>query len=727
MSENNFKSEIPHLNLEDQADMLSEFTAESVNLLMDAKNAILALEAVPTDAEAIAKAFKVFYSIKGLSGFLNLKDIHYLAARSEELFDFLRKHLLSFDDVVAETALECVDNLRALLDLLNEQISNHGNLKSPYIDISSIIQKIDVLKDKTVSSAITRVIKNKRLGKQPSISLPVSKQGDSRSKILRRQQELIKERELAIKLSQQAQRAAAEKSDMLASMSHEMRTLINAIMGFSGLLLKSSMEDKQKEFLRSISSSGELLLEIINNILDLAKVERGKLKLEVIPFDLKDLIEDVFQIIRTRLDGKPISLFFNLDPKIPLKLKGDPTRLRQILINLLSNAAKFTEKGEVGLLIELDAEKEIILQPNKNVGLRFSAIDTGIGISESRQKFIFEPFTQGDKTITREYGGTGLGLTISRSYVEAMGGAIWVESQADKGSQFIFTLEFPIVDIETKEVKINFSLDEIRKKNIIVVDCEPRKILETICRQLDLNVKCLCGDSKENLRKISDQVAAGDGPDLVFIDILTNKEEAYLLANRIKQQEELKNIKLVAVCADMNFVLSSEAYKQCFDDFLLRPILRKEFLTLLKDTFKVSILEDAKNQDQAHLDVSCDGIKVLVVDDSLTNIELIKAYFESIGCVGAYAVNGQEAIEMIKQDSYDVCFMDLQMPILNGFAAAQIIRQEISQDLPIIALTAADDQEDREKCAEIGFNDFLTKPFNMDDFKDKIISYGRKQ
>ncbi|MDD3375094.1 MAG: response regulator [Candidatus Omnitrophica bacterium] len=726
MNENNFKSEIPNLNLEEQTDMLSEFTAEALNLLMDAKNAVLALEAVPTDSEAIAKGFKVCYSIKGLSGFLNLKDIQYLAARMEEIFDLLRKNLLSFDDEVAEVMLECIDNLRIFLDLLNEQISNQGKLESPYPDISLIISKTSLLKDRTVSNAISKVITDKRSGKISPISLPVSKQGDSRSNILKRQQELIKERELAIKLSQQAQKSAAEKSDMLASMSHEMRTLINAIMGFSDILIKSPLENKQKEFLRSIRSSGELLLEIINNILDLAKVERGKLKLETIPFNLKDLIEDVFQIVRTRLDGKPISLFFDLNPEIPVHLKGDPTRLRQILINLLSNATKFTEKGEVGLIIEFDAEKEIILEPNKNISLRFSAVDTGIGIAASRQKFIFEPFTQGDKTITREYGGTGLGLTISKSYVEVMGGKIWVTSEVNKGSQFIFTMEFPIVDIAKKKNEINFNLDEILKKNIIVVDTDPRKTLEKVCAELSLNVECLSGDSKKVLGEILEKAKQGEKPDLIFIDILTHKEEGYLLASRIKQEESLKSTRLVAVSGNMGFVISSEAYKECFDDFLLRPIILKELLALLKDTFNVLSPQDIERQSCPHLDGDCNGINVLIVDDSATNIELIKAYFESIGCDGDYALNGQEAIEMVRQKKYDICFMDLQMPVLNGFAAAQIIRQEISHDLPIVALTAADDQEDREKCSEIGFNDFLTKPFNMDDFKDKIISYGRK-
>jgi signal transduction histidine kinase/CheY-like chemotaxis protein len=721
-----FFPKVPELNLEEHADMLTEFTGEVLDLLIEAKNAILALEAIPNDKESLSKAFKIFYMIKGLAAFLNLTDIQCLAKESEELFDSLRKETISIDDEVIEVALEAVDHLRILLDLLNEQISNQGHLTSSYCDISTTLERILLLKERAIPGAIKRVIIDKRSGKKPTISLPVF-DGDSRSKMLKRQQELIKERELAIKIGQQAQKLASEKSDMLASMSHEMRTLINAILGFSELLIKSPLEEKQKIFLNSIRSSGELLLDIINNILDLAKIERGKLKLEQLSFSLPSVVEDVFQIIRARLEGKGVSLFFVIDPNIPHGIKGDPTRFRQILLNLLGNAVKFTDKGEVGLFVDKISSQETT-EDGDVIHLRFKILDTGIGIPESRVHYIFEPFMQGDKSIAREYGGTGLGLAISKSYIEIMGGKIWVESQAGKGSQFIFEVPFPVDAVLTKKVSKELSkkLTFAKEKSVVLIDRDSRQELLKHCQAQEMDVKLFDQSVKDIEEILICARPDGKAPDLICIDLLGYKDEAYLLASKLQQEKAFEHTKIVAITSDIKIGVSSEAYKACFDDYLLRPIIQHEFFSFLKKTFGYLDKEDKGLGDGSLADSNCSGIDVLIVDDSATNIELIKAYFESIECRGDFATNGHEAIEMIKKKRYDICFMDLQMPVMNGFAAAQIIRQDISRGLPIVALTAADAEEDKEKCKEIGFDDFLSKPFNMDDFKNKIITYGRK-
>lgn len=722
-----FFPSIPVLNLEEHGDMLTEFTTEVLDLLIEAKNAILALEAIPNDKESLNKAFKIFYTIKGLATFLNLTDIQLLARHSEELFDALRKEIIFVDDDVIEVMLEAIDNLRSLLDLLNEQISNQGRLTSPYCNICTTLESISLLKERAIPGAIKRVISDKRSGVKPTVSLPVF-DGDSRAKILKRQQELIKERELAIKLSQQAQKLASEKSDMLASMSHEIRTLINAILGFSDLLIKSPLEEKQKIFLNSIRSSGELLLDIINNILDLAKIERGKLKLEQLSFSLPTIVEDVFQIIRARLEGKMVSLFFVIDPKIPSGVKGDPTRFRQILLNLLGNAVKFTEKGEVGIFIDKLSDGEDPAGA-RTVRLRFNISDTGIGIPGSRLHYIFEPFMQGDKSVAREYGGTGLGLALSKSYIEIMGGKIWVESIVGKGSNFIFEIPFPVDKGLTDKMLKEFSktISFAKDKSVVLIDRDSRQELLKYCQRQEMDVQ-LFDQSAKDIAEILIHARASDikAPDLICIDLLGYKDEAYLLASKLQQEKVFENTKIVAIASDIKIGVSNEAYKACFDDYLLRPIIRHEFFSFLKKTFGYLDEEDREGGDGSFVDASCLGIQILIVDDSATNIELIKAYFESIECEGEFATNGQEAIEMIKKKRYDICFMDLQMPVMNGFAATQIIRQDISRDLPIIALTAADAAEDKEKCKEVGFDDFLSKPFNMDDFKNKIITYGRK-
>lgn len=725
-----FTPHVPELNLEEHGEMLSEFTTEVLDLLIEAKNAVLALEAIPNDQESLHKAFKVFYTIKGLATFLNLSDIYQLAKNAEGLFDALRKGLLPFDEMVADVALEAIDSLRALLDLLNEQIANHGKLSREYLDVSAVVLKIQALNESAIPGRIRKVIDDKRSGKIPLVSLPVSSESDSRVKILKRQQELIRERELAIRLSQQAQKMAAEKSDMLASMSHEMRTLINAIMGFSDLLVKGDLEEKQKIFLRSISSSAELLLDIINNILDLAKIERGKLKLEAISFNLRDLVESVFQIIRARLEQKQILLFFNIDPEVTLGLKGDPTRFRQILINLLGNAVKFTEKGEVGLTVSLDPHIDNKAAMDRSRAyLRFKVSDTGIGISETKLKYIFEPFMQGDKTIAREYGGTGLGLAISKSYIETMGGKIWVESSVGDGSDFIFQVSFPVDEAFGHEITQDMTkvFDLAAGKSVAIIDKDKRQALKSLCQAYHMQTIDLPSICEESFNVLTAHAQQGKAADIIFIDTIGFKDDAYLLANKLQQDERFAQAKIIAVTSDIKIGVSNEAYKACFDDYLLRPVIRSEFFNLIQKAFdRSSSSQDATIVSSSET-ASCAGIEVLIVDDSATNIELIKAYFESIECVGDFAANGQEAIEKIKQKRYDICFMDLQMPVMNGFAATQIIRSQISQDLPIIALTAADAPEDKEKCQETGFTDFLSKPFNMNEFKDKIIRYGRHE
>ncbi|MDP8265338.1 MAG: response regulator [Candidatus Aceula meridiana] len=710
-----FTPKVPVLDLKEQGAMLSDFTTESLELLMDAKNAILTLETVPNDLQALNNAFKVFYTITGLAEFLNLHDIQRLTKDAEELFDLWRKGLLVFDAKLIEVSLEVVDTTRKLLDALHEQLSEKGEIKD-YVDITPVLKTIYNVK-RNIQLDDAQETKKKSSKKV----MPI-KMDDSRANLMKRQQELVQERELAMRLSQQAQREASEKGEMLASMSHEMRTLINAILGFSDLLIKSPLEDKQKEFLSSIHSSGELLLEIINNILDLAKVERGKIKFEKVGFHFEELIEDVFRIIRTRLEGKPIALFYDIDLTVPLGLKGDPTRLRQILINLLNNSVKFTKKGEIGLKVSL-AEKSL----KNETTLLFRVSDTGIGIPKSRQNFIFEPFTQGDNSVSREYGGTGLGLTISRSYVEAMGGKLWVESEEGKGSNFIFSMSFPLDKASGQRKISKLPAKALSEKTAFIVDKDTRGALQGCCEHYKIKTTLAEGDSKQIFNDLQKQANSKQGaPDIIFIDILTGREDSYLLASKVRNDELLKTTKIIAVAADIRMSVSSEAYEQCFDDFLLRPILHGEFLSVIQKSLGIKFTEEIKSSDGEKDDVSCEGIKVLIVDDSPTNIELIKAYFESIGCKGSYAVNGQEAIEKIRENEYDICFMDLQMPVLNGYAAAQIIRDEISKDLPIVALTAADISEDRERCMQIGFNDFLMKPFDMDEFQGKIIQYGKR-
>lgn len=623
-----FKARTPALNLSEDLGILGEFSSEALNHLVSAQNSLLALETVPNNQEEIDNIFKVFHTIAGLAGFLSLDDIQVLSSEIQVLLDMVRKGLLPFEGDVAEAVLQTIDGLRQLLILLNEQIDNDGKLKSPYFDASGVIALIqDIAENKKITQAVKPkqqfreklnlvaarlMVRYQQVGegvKDKSGDVTINAEvlrsmiGDMnaayeelqymKDTLLQRQREIIREREFALHLSQRAQDTARMKGDFLASMAHEIRTLINTILGFSDLLIKSPLESKQKEHLKAVVTSGKLLLDVVNNILDFSKIEKGKLALENIDFRIDVLVQDVFRILKPRSEAKTVNLCFEMEQDVPLNLIGDPTKLKQILINLIDNAIKFTEKGEVALFIK-SGELAPSATATSERTLRFTVKDTGMGIPDNKKDLIFESFTQADNTMARRFGGSGLGLAICKSYVEAMGGKIWVESQVGAGSKFIFT-------VKLKEGKIKAT-----------------------------------------------------------------------------------------------------------------------------ETMGVAAESAGEPQTDAQLEASCKGIKVLVVDDSVPNQELVKAYFDFLGCDGDFASNGQEAIEKIRTNPYDVCFMDLQMPFMGGLEATQIIRQNIKKTLPVIALTATAMGEKKGESQKAGITDFLEKPFDMVQLKEKILQHAKR-
>ncbi|MFA5059993.1 MAG: ATP-binding protein [Candidatus Omnitrophota bacterium] len=627
MSEPKEKSTLqpPKLDLVRNSVMYAEFVDESLRYLVSAQNSLAMLERAAGDREAQDNLFKIFYAIAGLADFLQLTDIHLLSEEAGNVLEKVRKGLIVFDDDTAAILLNAISALYKLLSLLNEQVSNAGHLSSPYFDVRPAVSALQNVKNQEASSGKIPTSKNfsadldSAVGKYQELESQLrSASGDilinadllrgvlgdlsqlekqmqgMYGRLLSRQRELAAERDLALELSQQALDTAKTKGDFLASMAHEIRTLISAILGFSELLLKSLASDKHKTQLRTIISSGKLLLHIVNNILDFSKIEKGKLILEHINFDLNNLVEDVLKIVRAKVEGKPVKLSFHIDKDVPQQIFGDPTRLKQILINLLDNAIKFTDQGEVSLSI---IQKEITLSTHEVI-LEFTVKDTGPGIPADKRSLIFQSFTQADGTVTRKYGGTGLGLSICKSYVEAMGGKIWVESTEGKGSSFIFTMKAKV-------------------------------------------------KSFEGTAASSDEVFSRDA----------GFEES-------TQEDDLKD--------------------------------------------------------------SCKGLRVFVVDDSVSNQELIQAYFEYLGCTGDFAVNGREAIEKIKTNKYDVCFMDVQMPFMGGFEATRLIRENVNQHLPIIALTATKMSEEREQYLKSGMTDYLEKPFDMAQMKEKILRHSKK-
>ncbi|MCK5259839.1 MAG: response regulator [Candidatus Omnitrophica bacterium] len=518
---------------------------------------------------------------------------------------------------------------------------------------------------------------------------------------------------------------AKVKSDFLANMSHEIRTPMNAILGFSELLRRTPLDGKQKNYSETVSSSGKLLIGIIDDILDISKLESGNIMLESSGFNLEDLILDVFKMIVTRMKDKPFDTYVDIAEDVPREVFGDEIRLKQVLVNLLGNAVKFTSQGDIGVIVEL--EDKVGDEPD-NIYLRFTVKDTGIGIPEDKHELIFETFSQADETTTRRFGGTGLGLAISKAIVEMMGGRIRVESEEGKGSKFIFTIAIKKKTAFDRKEQDQDIPGQLKGKKVFIIDDNQiaRKIVNKCCIGMGLDVVGIADSPQSALHKIENTITKKNLiPDLVLCDLIMEGMDGFELVKHIKENEEFKDVKYIAVTADIRAETSDKAAEGTFDAYITKPVSLMNMMRVIKKVMNVG-------GDQREAEVAlenCAGIKILVADDSSPNQILMQAYFEELQCEGDFVSNGQEAIDKLNSeaDKYDLCLMDLQMPVLGGVEATQIIRQKIDRDIPIIALTAAVLEEDRKKAEDAGMNDFMTKPINFVEMAEKIVRYRKKR
>ncbi len=510
--------------------------------------------------------------------------------------------------------------------------------------------------------------------------------------------------------------ANTAKSQFLANMSHEIRTPMNGILGMAQLLISTDLTEKQQRFAETIHSSGEALLLIINDILDISKIEAGRLELEDIDFNLHKAVEDTLELFSGAAHRKNLELLCRIAADVPEGVKGDPTRIRQVLNNLVGNAVKFTAQGEIVVDVSIDNTGLSTSTPK----IRFEVHDTGIGISEQVLPQLFQAFSQADGSTTRKYGGTGLGLAISKQLVGLMHGDIRVDTRIGQGSTFGFTLPLPAITLPSPRV---FASDQLSGLRLLIVEdnVSNREILQNYALSWAMSVDAVASglSALELLRNPPDNQRPYD---LIIIDMKMPGMNGLELGKRIKTDAKLSSIPLIMVTSTQFLGEAPEARKIGFAAYLIKPIRKGDLyqclLNALISDSSVAALPAANAETTADVMGSLTARRILLAEDNPVNQSVADHMLQNFGCKIDIANNGQEALLAVEQKHYDLVLMDCMMPEMDGYqATAEIRRRQKAGKLPafpIIALTANAIEGDREKCLIAGMDDYLAKPFKAE-------------